>query len=123
MPVQLPQNVSHLVSSFLGAIGYDHNVERVRNSFCFVRQHFYIPALTVRHPPTMVANVPPSQAPFWAIADEAHLQEVREEQIDCTSNLEFDEVRSLWRAALTTEHRHPITAARYLRDSTHYQVS
>lgn len=28
MPVQLPQNVSHLVSSFLGAIGYELDPER-----------------------------------------------------------------------------------------------
>jgi hypothetical protein len=40
----------------------------------------------------MAVNLSPGQAPIWTIIDQVHLQEVPGKHIDCTSNLEFDEV-------------------------------
>ena len=86
MPEQLPQNVSHFVYSFLGAIGHQDHIEGL---ICLGRRHFDKPVLAVRHTATTDANVSPSQGELNT-ALQLRLQEAPKSQVDWSSHLEFE---------------------------------
>jgi hypothetical protein len=86
MREQLPQNVSHFVSSFFGATGHQDHAE---GFVCLGRRPFVKPLLAVRRTATTDANVSPSQGELDTV-HQVRLQEVLKSQVDWSSQLEFE---------------------------------
>lgn len=87
MLAQLPQLVSHYVSSFLGAIGHDHNAD---DHFFSTRKRFDSCVLAVQRVQETTANVSPSQSLIWNIVDHLQPKVSSEKQIDWSSHLKFE---------------------------------